>query len=60
MRKRRRKDQIPNKRPHLKVYNTQLGALKRETQNLGPKPIINNTKQVGVHFGQSETARHKT
>ncbi len=38
MKEEKRKDQSPNKRPHPKVQNTQWGALKEKTQNLGPKP----------------------
>jgi len=41
------------------VQNTQLGALKGETQNLGPKLIPSSTKQIMQGDGQKTWKRHQ-
>jgi hypothetical protein len=44
--RRKRKDQTSNKRPHPKAQNAQWGALRGKTRNRGSNLIIGSTKQV--------------
>ncbi len=44
--RRKRKEQSSNKRPHPKAQNAQWGALRGKTRNRGSNVIIINSKQV--------------
>jgi hypothetical protein len=47
--KKERKDQSPNKRPHLKVQNAQGEALEEKVRNLGPNTKdFCHTKRCGL------------
>ncbi len=43
--RRKRKDQSSNKRPHPKAQNAKWGALRRKTRNQRSNLIISSTKQ---------------